>query len=158
MLIFHRRELLIKCSCCSRTHVRLSRQDPFFPIKPSKCSLNSFQHQMFWAFFCYCSTCQLVLQCLLSYYCFVFFLSEKDQAKEKEKKVKKTIPAWATLSASQLARAQKQTQMAATSRPKMDAILTEAIRVRRDNYFFCSSVAKQNNLCAENPQAGNLLS
>ncbi|XP_035757710.1 heterochromatin protein 1-binding protein 3 isoform X2 [Egretta garzetta] len=53
---------------------------------------------------------------------------EKDQSKEKEKKVKKTIPAWATLSASQLARAQKQTQMAATSRPKMDAILTEAIR------------------------------
>uniref|UniRef100_A0A8B9I5S7 Heterochromatin protein 1-binding protein 3 n=1 Tax=Anser brachyrhynchus TaxID=132585 RepID=A0A8B9I5S7_9AVES len=39
-----------------------------------------------------------------------------------------TIPAWATLSASQLARAQKQTQMAATSRPKMDAILTEAIK------------------------------
>ncbi|KAL2296664.1 hypothetical protein Nmel_015999 [Mimus melanotis] len=54
--------------------------------------------------------------------------SEKDQSKEKEKKVKKTIPAWATLSASQLARAQKQTQMAATSRPKMDAILTEAIK------------------------------
>ncbi|XP_023796089.1 heterochromatin protein 1-binding protein 3 [Cyanistes caeruleus] len=53
---------------------------------------------------------------------------EKEQSKEKEKKVKKTIPAWATLSASQLARAQKQTQMAATSRPKMDAILTEAIR------------------------------
>ncbi|XP_054031704.1 heterochromatin protein 1-binding protein 3 isoform X1 [Dryobates pubescens] len=53
---------------------------------------------------------------------------EKDQSKEKEKKVKKTIPSWATLSASQLARAQKQTQMAATSRPKMDAILTEAIR------------------------------
>ncbi|NXI36708.1 HP1B3 protein, partial [Galbula dea] len=53
---------------------------------------------------------------------------EKDQSKEKEKKVKKTIPAWATLTASQLARAQKQTQMAATSRPKMDAILTEAIR------------------------------
>ncbi|NXK13553.1 HP1B3 protein, partial [Herpetotheres cachinnans] len=53
---------------------------------------------------------------------------EKDQSKEKEKKVKKTIPAWATLSASQLARAQRQTQMAATSRPKMDAILTEAIR------------------------------
>ncbi|NXR82661.1 HP1B3 protein, partial [Pycnonotus jocosus] len=53
---------------------------------------------------------------------------EKDQSKEKEKKVKKTIPAWATLSASQLARAQKQTQMAATSRPKMDAILTEAIK------------------------------
>ncbi|KAI1231345.1 hypothetical protein IHE44_0007789 [Lamprotornis superbus] len=55
---------------------------------------------------------------------------EKDQSKEKEKKVKKTIPAWATLSASQLARAQKQTQMAATSRPKMDAILTEAIKVK----------------------------
>uniref|UniRef100_A0A669QM76 Heterochromatin protein 1-binding protein 3 n=1 Tax=Phasianus colchicus TaxID=9054 RepID=A0A669QM76_PHACC len=53
---------------------------------------------------------------------------DKDQSKEKEKKVKKTIPAWATLSASQLARAQKQTQMAATSRPKMDAILTEAIK------------------------------
>ncbi|XP_034609596.1 heterochromatin protein 1-binding protein 3 isoform X3 [Trachemys scripta elegans] len=53
---------------------------------------------------------------------------EKDQSKEKEKKVKKTIPSWATLSASQLARAQKQTQMAASSRPKMDAILTEAIK------------------------------
>ncbi|XP_038603465.1 heterochromatin protein 1-binding protein 3 isoform X2 [Tachyglossus aculeatus] len=53
---------------------------------------------------------------------------EKDQTKEKEKKVKKTIPSWATLSASQLARAQKQTQMASSSRPKMDAILTEAIK------------------------------
>uniref|UniRef100_A0ABM5EK29 Heterochromatin protein 1-binding protein 3 n=2 Tax=Pogona vitticeps TaxID=103695 RepID=A0ABM5EK29_9SAUR len=54
---------------------------------------------------------------------------EKDPAaKEKEKKVKKTIPAWATLSASQLARAQKQTHMAASSRPKMDAILIEAIK------------------------------
>ncbi|XP_044523761.1 heterochromatin protein 1-binding protein 3 isoform X2 [Monodelphis domestica] len=53
---------------------------------------------------------------------------EKDQTKEKEKKVKKTIPSWATLSASQLARAQKQTHMAASSRPKMDAILTEAIK------------------------------
>lgn len=42
--------------------------------------------------------------------------------------MKKTIPAWATLSASQLARAQKQTQMAASSRPKMDAILIEAIK------------------------------
>lgn len=87
---------------------------------------------MFWGFCCCCcSACWLVSQCLLSYYRFVFFLSEKDQSKEKEKKVKKTIPAWATLSASQLARAQKQTQMAATSRPKMDAILTEAIRVSR---------------------------
>ncbi|XP_061456864.1 heterochromatin protein 1-binding protein 3 isoform X1 [Rhineura floridana] len=53
---------------------------------------------------------------------------EKDHVKEKEKKVKKTIPAWATLSASQLARAQKQTHMAASSRPKMDAILIEAIK------------------------------
>ncbi|XP_075762633.1 heterochromatin protein 1-binding protein 3 isoform X2 [Pelodiscus sinensis] len=53
---------------------------------------------------------------------------EKGQPKEKEKKVKKTIPSWATLSASQLARAQKQTQMAVSSRPKMDAILTEAIK------------------------------
>lgn len=56
------------------------------------------------------------------------FLSEKDQSKEKEKKVKKTIPSWATLSASQLARAQKQTPMASSPRPKMDAILTEAIK------------------------------
>lgn len=135
MLTFHRKKLLIKYSCCSRTCVRLSRQDPFFLIKTSKCSLNPFQRQVFWAFFCDCSTCWLVLQCLLSYYCFVFFLSEKDQAKEKEKKVKKTIPAWATLSASQLARAQKQTQMAATSRPKMDAILTEAIRVSKRQLF-----------------------
>ncbi|XP_062821835.1 heterochromatin protein 1-binding protein 3 isoform X2 [Anolis carolinensis] len=53
---------------------------------------------------------------------------DKDPAKEKEKKVKKTIPAWATLSANQLARAQKQTHMAASSRPKMDAILIEAIK------------------------------
>ncbi|KAM4872438.1 heterochromatin protein 1-binding protein 3 isoform 4-T4 [Thomomys bottae] len=53
---------------------------------------------------------------------------EKDQPKEKEKKVKKTIPSWATLSASQLARAQKQTPMASSPRPKMDAILTEAIK------------------------------
>ncbi|XP_013009253.2 heterochromatin protein 1-binding protein 3 isoform X5 [Cavia porcellus] len=53
---------------------------------------------------------------------------EKDQSKEKEKKVKKTIPSWATLSASQLARAQKQTTMASSPRPKMDAILTEAIK------------------------------
>ncbi|XP_066493629.1 heterochromatin protein 1-binding protein 3 isoform X2 [Tiliqua scincoides] len=53
---------------------------------------------------------------------------EKDPGKEKEKKVRRTIPAWATLSASQLARAQKQTQMAASSRPKMDAILIEAIK------------------------------
>lgn len=53
---------------------------------------------------------------------------EKDQSKEKEKKVKKTIPSWATLSASQLARAQKQTPMASSPRPKMDAILTEAIK------------------------------
>ncbi|XP_020024238.1 heterochromatin protein 1-binding protein 3 isoform X3 [Castor canadensis] len=53
---------------------------------------------------------------------------EKDQTKEKEKKVKKTIPSWATLSASQLARAQKQTPMASSPRPKMDAILTEAIK------------------------------
>uniref|UniRef100_A0A2I3G7T9 Heterochromatin protein 1-binding protein 3 n=1 Tax=Nomascus leucogenys TaxID=61853 RepID=A0A2I3G7T9_NOMLE len=43
-------------------------------------------------------------------------------------KVKKTIPSWATLSASQLARAQKQTPMASSPRPKMDAILTEAIK------------------------------
>ncbi|XP_054994978.1 heterochromatin protein 1-binding protein 3 isoform X1 [Sorex araneus] len=53
---------------------------------------------------------------------------EKDQVKEKEKKVKKTIPSWATLSASQLARAQKQTTVASSPRPKMDAILTEAIK------------------------------
>lgn len=53
---------------------------------------------------------------------------EKDQTKEKEKKVKRTIPSWATLSASQLARAQKQTPMASSPRPKMDAILTEAIK------------------------------
>lgn len=45
--------------------------------------------------------------------------------------MKKTIPAWATLSASQLAKAQKQTQMSASSRPKMDAILIEAIKVRK---------------------------
>ncbi|XP_069598135.1 heterochromatin protein 1-binding protein 3 [Ranitomeya imitator] len=56
--------------------------------------------------------------------------AKKDGDKEpaKEKKVKKTIPTWATLSASQLARAQKQTHMASSSRPKMDEILTEAIK------------------------------
>ncbi|XP_072282000.1 heterochromatin protein 1-binding protein 3 [Pyxicephalus adspersus] len=53
---------------------------------------------------------------------------EKEQSKEKEKKVKKTIPSWATLSASQRARAQKQTHASSASRPKMDAILTEAIK------------------------------
>ncbi|KAG8431170.1 hypothetical protein GDO86_019316 [Hymenochirus boettgeri] len=53
---------------------------------------------------------------------------EKEQSKEKEKKVKKTIPSWATLSASQRARAQKQTHMSSSSRPKMDAILIEAIK------------------------------
>lgn len=65
---------------------------------------------------------------LSSYIMKTLFLSEKDQSKEKEKKVKKTIPAWATLSASQLARAQRQTPMASSPRPKMDAILTEAIK------------------------------
>ncbi|XP_029434298.1 heterochromatin protein 1-binding protein 3 isoform X1 [Rhinatrema bivittatum] len=55
--------------------------------------------------------------------------AKKDTKEQsKEKKVKKTIPSWATLSANQLARAQKQTQMASSSRPKMDAILTEAIK------------------------------
>ncbi|XP_073426290.1 heterochromatin protein 1-binding protein 3 isoform X2 [Dendrobates tinctorius] len=53
---------------------------------------------------------------------------EGDKEQAKEKKVKKTIPSWATLSASQLARAQKQTHMASSSRPKMDEILTEAIK------------------------------
>ncbi|KAE8594838.1 hypothetical protein XENTR_v10019815 [Xenopus tropicalis] len=53
---------------------------------------------------------------------------EKEQSKEKEKKVKKTIPSWATLSASQRARAQKQIHVSSSSRPKMDAILTEAIK------------------------------
>ncbi|KAM4703676.1 heterochromatin protein 1-binding protein 3 isoform 2-T2 [Rhinophrynus dorsalis] len=53
---------------------------------------------------------------------------EKEPSKDKDKKVKKTIPSWATLSASQLARAQKQTHAASSSRPKMDAILTEAIK------------------------------
>lgn len=60
--------------------------------------------------------------------------------------MKKTIPSWATLSASQLARAQKQTPMASSPRPKMDAILTEAIKA--SFYFkqfildlFCSSFA-----------------
>lgn len=99
---------------------------------------------MFWAYF---FVVVLVLfYSVPSYYCFAFFLSDKDQSKEKEKKVKKTIPAWATLSASQLARAQKQTQMAATSRPKMDAILTEAIKVSRSQVFLCSPVTKQKDI------------
>ncbi|XP_078498699.1 heterochromatin protein 1-binding protein 3 [Lissotriton helveticus] len=53
---------------------------------------------------------------------------EKDTSKEKEKKVKKTIPVWATLSANQLARARKVTHLASSSRPKMDAILIDAIK------------------------------
>ncbi|XP_073512184.1 heterochromatin protein 1-binding protein 3 [Phyllobates terribilis] len=53
---------------------------------------------------------------------------EGDKEQSKEKKVKKTIPSWATLSASQLARAQKQTHISSSSRPKMDEILTEAIK------------------------------
>lgn len=95
-------------------------------------------------FFCCCScpACWLVLVPLVLLL-LAFSLSEKDQTKEKEKKVKKTIPAWATLSASQLARAQKQTQMAATSRPKMDAILTEAIKVSRTQIWFLF------NLCSK---------
>ncbi|XP_069466440.1 heterochromatin protein 1-binding protein 3 isoform X2 [Ambystoma mexicanum] len=52
----------------------------------------------------------------------------KDSSKEKEKKVKKSIPIWATLTANQLARAQKVTSISSTSRPKMDAILTEALK------------------------------
>lgn len=47
----------------------------------------------------------------------------------KDKKIKKTIPSWATLSASQLARVQKNSQMTTTARPKMDAIVMEAIKV-----------------------------
>ncbi|MGH0118321.1 UNVERIFIED_CONTAM: hypothetical protein FKN15_048557 [Acipenser sinensis] len=53
---------------------------------------------------------------------------DKDAVKEKEKKVKKTIPAWATMSAKQLARSQKHAQVTLFVRPKMDAILTEAIQ------------------------------
>ncbi|XP_069462557.1 heterochromatin protein 1-binding protein 3-like [Ambystoma mexicanum] len=52
----------------------------------------------------------------------------KDSSKEKEKKVKKSIPIWATLTANQLARAQKVTSISSTSRPKMDALLTEALK------------------------------
>lgn len=58
--------------------------------------------------------------------------SEEPKKEEKEptkdKKIKKTIPSWATLSASQLARVQKNSQMTATARPKMDAIVMEAIK------------------------------
>lgn len=59
--------------------------------------------------------------------------------------MKKTIPSWATLSASQLARAQKQTPMASSPRPKMDAILTEAIKAsfyfkQFISDFFCFAV------------------
>ncbi|XP_028663586.1 heterochromatin protein 1-binding protein 3 [Erpetoichthys calabaricus] len=55
---------------------------------------------------------------------------DKDTGKEKEKKitVKKTIPSWATMSAKQLARSQKRANVALYSRPKLDAILTEAIQ------------------------------
>ncbi|XP_032903948.1 heterochromatin protein 1-binding protein 3 isoform X1 [Amblyraja radiata] len=58
--------------------------------------------------------------------------SEEPKKEEKEptkdKKIKKTIPSWATLSASQLARVQKNSQMTTTARPKMDAIVMEAIK------------------------------
>ncbi|XP_078414359.1 heterochromatin protein 1-binding protein 3 isoform X1 [Cetorhinus maximus] len=58
--------------------------------------------------------------------------SEEPKKEEKEptkdKKIKKTIPSWATLSASQLARVQKNSQISATARPKMDAIVVEAIK------------------------------
>lgn len=83
------------------------------------------------------------------------FLREKDQSKEKEKKVKKTIPAWATLSASQLARAQKQTPMASSPRPKMDAILTEAIKVSyfssisTPTYFLVFSLFQNSVFCPD---------
>ncbi|XP_038677197.1 heterochromatin protein 1-binding protein 3 [Scyliorhinus canicula] len=58
--------------------------------------------------------------------------SEEPKKEEKEptkdKKIKKTIPSWATLSASQLARVQKNSQIGSTARPKMDAIVIEAIK------------------------------
>ncbi|XP_067873632.1 heterochromatin protein 1-binding protein 3 [Heterodontus francisci] len=58
--------------------------------------------------------------------------SEEPKKEEKEptkdKKMKKTIPSWATLSASQLARVQKNSQISVTARPKMDAIVREAIK------------------------------
>ncbi|XP_069775172.1 heterochromatin protein 1-binding protein 3 isoform X1 [Narcine bancroftii] len=58
--------------------------------------------------------------------------SEEPKKEEKEptkdKKVKKTIPSWATLSARQLARVQKNSQMTPTARPKIDAIVMEAIK------------------------------
>uniref|UniRef100_W5M7D4 Heterochromatin protein 1-binding protein 3 n=1 Tax=Lepisosteus oculatus TaxID=7918 RepID=W5M7D4_LEPOC len=53
---------------------------------------------------------------------------DKDAVKEKERKVRKTIPAWATMSAKQLARSQKRSQVTLYVRPKIDDILTEAIQ------------------------------
>ncbi|MBN3307691.1 HP1B3 protein, partial [Amia calva] len=53
---------------------------------------------------------------------------EKDVVKEKGKKVKRTIPAWATMSANQLARSQKKSHLSLYIRPKIDEILTEAIQ------------------------------
>ncbi|XP_072442859.1 heterochromatin protein 1-binding protein 3 [Chiloscyllium punctatum] len=53
---------------------------------------------------------------------------KEEKEPSKDKKIKKTIPSWATLSASQLARVQKNSQISATTRPKMDAIVIEAIK------------------------------
>ncbi|KAJ8257800.1 hypothetical protein GJAV_G00189880 [Gymnothorax javanicus] len=52
---------------------------------------------------------------------------EKEKEKEKVKKIKRRIPAWATMSASRRALAQK-SSMSPYNQPKMDDILLEAIK------------------------------
>ncbi|KAG7478453.1 hypothetical protein MATL_G00080800 [Megalops atlanticus] len=58
---------------------------------------------------------------------------EKDAGKEKEKvkKVKRTIPAWASVTASKRGRAQKG-NMSLHSQPKLDDILVEAIQASKE--------------------------
>ncbi|KAJ8387228.1 hypothetical protein AAFF_G00159470 [Aldrovandia affinis] len=56
---------------------------------------------------------------------------DKDAGKEKVKKVKRTIPSWATISASRRALAQK-SSVSLYNQPKMDDILIEAIQACKE--------------------------
>ncbi|KAG9352879.1 hypothetical protein JZ751_017455 [Albula glossodonta] len=56
---------------------------------------------------------------------------EKEDGKEKVKKVKRTIPAWATVAASKRAKSQKGSATL-YSHPKLDDILLEAIKASKD--------------------------
>ncbi|KAG9337673.1 hypothetical protein JZ751_028323, partial [Albula glossodonta] len=57
--------------------------------------------------------------------------TKKDAVKEKVKKIKRTIPSWATMSASRRALAQK-SSVSLYNQPKMDDILIEAIQACKD--------------------------